>query len=118
EQEHVGPDMDGDREPEPHLHPGRVRAHGKVDEAIELREVHDLLEPFVDHAALEAVDRPAQVDVLTTGEVRVEAGAELEQRADGAANLDSSGRRAEDAGDQPEERRLARAVPAHESDRL
>ena len=68
-------------------------------------------------APLEPVDRSAQVHVLAPREVGVEAGAELEQRADRPSDLDAPGRRAEDAGDQPEERRLARAVSADEADR-
>ena len=60
EEQHVGPNVDRDRESEPHLHPGRVRAHGEVDEPLELCEVDDLLEPLVDRAPLEPVDRSAQ----------------------------------------------------------
>ena len=79
---------DRDREAEPHVHPRRVRAHGQVDEALELGEGDDLVEPLADVAALEPVDRAAEEDVLAAGEVGVEACAELEQRADRAADLD------------------------------
>ena len=58
------------------------------------------------------MDRAVQVDVLAAGEVRVEAGAELQQRGDATAGLDAAGRRLDDPGDQAEQRRLARAVSA------
>ena len=39
------------------------------------------------------MDRAVEEDVLAPGEVRMETGAELEQRADAAADLDAAGRR-------------------------
>src|SRR5581483_7582539 len=67
--------------------------------------------------AREAVDRRVEVDVLAAGEVLVEARAELEQRCDAAAGLGLPARRLDDPRDEPEQRRLARAVPAYEPDR-
>ena len=48
----------------------------------------------------------------------MEAGAELEQRADPAADRDTPRRRLDDPGDQAQERRLAGAVAADEADGL
>ena len=48
----------------------------------------------------------------------MEPGAELEQRADAALRPDAAGRRLDDPGDQPQQRRLAGPVAADESDRL
>ena len=62
--------------------------------SLELREGDDLVDPLVDRLPLEAVDRAVQVDVLAAGEVGVEARAELEQRADAAADLDAARGRA------------------------
>ena len=67
---------------------------------------------------LEPVDGAVQEDVLAAAEVGVEAGAELEQRADPAADGDAPGRRLDDPGDQPQQRRLAGAVAADEADGL
>ena len=84
EQQHVGLDVRGDREAEPHVHPRRVRAHRQVDELLELGERDDLVHHLAHARPREAVDRAVQVDVLAAGEVGVEAGAELEQRRDAA----------------------------------
>ena len=43
EEEHVDLQVGGDREAEPHVHARGVRAHGQVDEALELREGDDLV---------------------------------------------------------------------------
>src|SRR5262245_28161930 len=117
QEQDVRVDVHGDREAEPHVHPGRVRPHGQVDEALELRERDDLVHPLAHVLALETVDRAAEEDVLAAGEIGVEAGAELEQRADRAAHVERASSRREDARDQAQERRLARAVAADEADR-
>ncbi len=118
QQQHVDLEVRGDREAEPHIHARRVRAHGDVDEALELREGDDLLHVPADVVALEAEDGAVQVDVLASGEFGMEAGAELEQRAHAALDRDRSRRRLDDAGDEPQQRRLARAVAADQADRL
>ena len=103
---------------EPHVHARRVGAHRQVDELLQLREGHDLVHRLADAGAREAVDRAVQIDVLAAGEVGMEARAELEQRRDPAAGLDPARGRLDDPGDEPEQRRLAGAVPADEPDRL
>ena len=94
EQQHVGLDVRGDREAEAHVHARRVGAHRQVDELLELGERDDLVHHLAHPRARQAVDRAVQVDVLAPAEVRVEAGAELEQRRDAAAGLDAAGRSA------------------------
>ena len=117
EQEHVDLEVRGDREAEPHVHARGVRSHGHVDEPLELRERDDLLQVPVDRGPLEAEDGAVQVDVLAPRELRMEARAELEQRPDSAADRDPPLGRLHDPGDQAEEGRLARAVPADQADR-
>ena len=91
---------------------------GTSANCLELREVDDLVQVLVDVAALEPVDRRVQVDVLDPGELGVEAGADLDQRADAPADRELSrcwarrSRRSASAG------RLARAVPADDPERL
>src|SRR5919106_3020005 len=118
EEEDVGVEERRDREAEAHRHPGRVRAHGPVDRVLELREGDDLVEALADVAAAEALDRAVQVYVLAAREVGVEAGAQLEQRADPALGADAAGRRLDDPGDDAEEGRLPGAVAADEPDGL
>src|SRR5919106_3487306 len=118
EEEDVGIEESGDGEAEAHGHPGRVRADRPVDRVLELGEGDDLVEALADVRAAQALDRAVQVNVLATGEVGVEAGAELEQRSDPALGADAARRRLDDPRDDPKQGRLPRAVPADEADRL
>ena len=101
EEQDIRLEMGGDREAEPHVHSRRVRAHGAVDEALELRERDDLVHPLADERPLQAQDGPVQVDVLPPGELRVEPGAELEERANPPGRGDPPACRLDDPGDQP-----------------
>ena len=109
EQQDVGVEERRDRESEPHRHPRRVRAHRAIDRMLELGERDDLVEPLSDVGAPEALDRAVQEDVLAPGEVEVEAGAELEERADAPLGSDAPARRLDDPGDDSQQRRLARS---------
>src|SRR5205807_3007836 len=116
EEQHVRVDVRRDREPEPHVHSGRIRAHRAVDRLLEARERDDLVELLTQVGALEPVNRPVQEDVLAAGEVRVKPGAQLEQRADASAHVDGAQAWLDDARDQAEQRRLPGAVAADEPD--
>src|SRR5580765_8029882 len=72
QQQDVGIEMRRDRKAEAHEHPGRVGANRNVDEVLELRELHDLVEALADVRALEPEDRAVQEDVLAPGEVGME----------------------------------------------
>ena len=65
-----------------------------------------------------AEDRAVQVDVLAPGQLGVEAGADLEQRADAAGDLGPAGGRLGDARQDLEQRALAGAVAADDPDHL
>src|SRR5262249_41851473 len=106
-----------DREAEPHVHPRRVGAYRPVDCLLEPGERDDLVELLAQVRALEPVDRAVEENVLAPGQVGMEAGAELEQRADAAADVHASRRRLDDPRDQPQESRLPGSVPADEPDR-
>src|SRR5205823_6213346 len=67
--------------------------------------------------ALEPEDRAVQEDVLAPCEVGVETSAELEERADAAADGDAPRGRLHDPREQAEQGRLARAVAPDEPDR-
>ena len=78
--------MRGDGEGEPQLHAARVALDRRVDEPLDLGELDDLVELALDLAPPHAEDRAVEEDVLAAGQVGVEAGADLEQRADAAAD--------------------------------
>ena len=69
DQQHVGVEVRGDREAEPHEHAARVRLDRHVDEVAELGELDDALDPLLDLLAREAVQRAVELDVLAAGEV-------------------------------------------------
>ena len=113
DQQHVGVDVHGDREGEPHVHARGVELHLGVDELLDAGELDDLVEVLVGLRAGQAQDRGVQEDVLAPGEVGVEPGA----RAPAARPADRGARRSpvvgcEDAADDLEQGRLARAVVA------
>ena len=85
---HVGFDVHGHREPEPHEHARRVELHLVVHEVLELGERDDVVVDAVGVLARQAQERGVQVDVLATGELGVEPGAQLEQRRDPPALAD------------------------------
>src|SRR5690348_6147274 len=98
--------MRGDREAQPHVHARRVRPYGQVDELLQARERDDLVQLLTDLRTPEAVDGAVQEDVLATGEVEVEPGAELEERSDPAPDRDMAGRGLDDPRQQPQQRGL------------
>ena len=86
DEQHVGIDVDRDGEPEPHVHAGRVGLHRRVDELLQLGELDDLVEALLDLALGEAEHDAVDEDVLAAGDLRVEPGAELDQRRDAAVD--------------------------------
>src|SRR3954466_14862216 len=85
DEQHVGVEVRGDREAEPHEHAARVRLDRDVDEVAELGEGDDVVDARRDLVSRQPVEGPAEKDVLASGEVAAEARAELEQRDDLAA---------------------------------
>ncbi len=114
----VGLHVDGDREAEAHVHPRRVVLDRRVDERLELREPHDAVVASPRVAVREAEQARVQVDVLGAGQIGMEADAELDQRRDAAVRRDRARRRPQDAGDDLQQRALARAVGPEQRDGL
>src|SRR5207253_9719228 len=75
----------GYREREPYLHAARVALHGGVEKAPDAGELDDVVEAALDLGLPHPENRPVQEDVLASGQFGMEAGADLEQRADAAA---------------------------------
>ena len=118
DEQHVRIDVDRDGEPEAHVHARRIRLDRRVDELLELGETDDVVEAAGDLAAAQAEHHAVDVDVLASGDLRVEAGAELDERRHASVDAHGARRRLADAGNQFQHRALARAVAADDSERL
>jgi hypothetical protein len=81
-----------------------------IDEVADLGEAHDLRQQFFSFRLGEAHQRGVHEDVFDPGELRIEAGAELEQRRDAPVVMDATVRRFERAGDDLQQCRLAGSV--------
>ena len=66
--------------------PGRIGLDRRVDELAQLGEVDDLVEALLDLALGEAEHDAVDEDVLAAGDLRMKAGAELDQRRDAAVD--------------------------------
>jgi len=69
-------------------HAGRIGAERHVDERPKLGESDDIVHPLADFLFTEAEIKPAQLDVLAAGELRIDAEAPAEQRRGLADDLD------------------------------
>ena len=96
DQQDVRVDGDRDREPKPHVHARRIGLDGVVDEGLEAGERHDLVEPRANLRAGKAEEHAVDVDVLPPGELRVEPGAQLDQRGHAPADRYLPGRGLQD----------------------
>ena len=82
---------------------------------VDLGEVDDRVEAPADVLLGEAEDDAVDVDILAAGELRMESRAELDEGGDAALRDDAPGVGLVDAGDDPDQRALAGAVPAQEA---
>ena len=80
-------EVGGDGEGQADVHAAGVVLDGRVEELLDFGEGDDLVELAVDLGALHAEDRAVEIDVLAAGELGMEAGADLEQRADAAVDV-------------------------------
>ncbi len=83
---------------------------------LDFGEGDDLVELADDLGALHAEDGAVEVDVLAAGELGMKAGADFEQAADAPADDGAAFGRLGDAGEDFQERALARAVAADDAD--
>jgi hypothetical protein len=118
DEQHVGLGDDRDREAEPHEHARRVELHGSVDERGELGERNDLVEPPIDLLTGHAEHGSADVDVLAPRELVMEADADGDERSDVAAHHHASFGRTRDAGQHPQQCRLAGPVATYHAQAL
>src|SRR5438094_7302021 len=88
----------------------------RLQESFDLGEGDDLVELAIDLAPLHTEDRAIEIDVLAAGQLGVEAGADFEQTADAAGDLDLALGRLGDTREDLEQRALAGAVAADDTD--
>src|SRR5262245_55329694 len=91
---------------------------GRIHKVFNLGKGDNLIELMVDLRLRHAQNGPAQVKVLTSGELRMEASTDLEQRPHPSPNLCASGGRPGDARENLQQRALARAVAPDDADEL
>src|SRR3954471_21089037 len=118
DQQDVGIHVRRDREAKARVHARGVALDRRVDEFGHAGEFDDRVELAADLGAGHAHHRALQVDVLPAGQVGMKAGGHFDQRADAPGDRDLAAGRAQDAGQQLEQRRLAGAVGADDADRL
>src|SRR5436190_23365604 len=66
--------------------------HRGIDEPLNFSERADLVKPPLDLGPLHAQKGAVQVDILATGEFRMEPGSDLQQGADASVELGAPGR--------------------------
>ena len=108
----------GNGERQPRQHAGGIVADRDVNEVPQLGEVQDLLKLGVEERLCIAENRAVEVDILPAAQVHIETGAEFQHGHDIAAAFHRALRGLHDAGDDLQERALARAVAPDEADRL
>src|SRR5262249_36605919 len=112
--EDLGLEMGRNGEGEANVHAARVALDGRVDERLDACKLHDLVELARDLTPLHAEDRAVEIDVLPTGELRMEAGSDFEEAAHATVDLGPPAGRRRDPGENLEQRRLAGSVlPDH-----
>ncbi len=117
DEQHVGLEVRRNRKSETHVHAGGVPLDRRVDEPFDAGEFDDVGELGRDLAAAHAKDRGAQEDVLATGQFRMKAGTDLDERRQPPVDRHTAAGRRGDAGQQLEQRALASAVPPDDADR-
>src|SRR5690606_3548481 len=98
-----------------HIHAAAVAFDRSVEELVNARERDDLVELGLNLRATHSQNGAVEEDVLPTGKFRVEAGADLEEAGDAAADTDAAGRRLGDAAQHLQQRRFPRAVAADDT---
>ena len=114
DEQHLGIHVDGHGKPQPRVHARGVGLHGGVDEALELREGHDVREALLHLAAGQAEHDAVDVDVLAAADLGVEARAQLDEGGDAALHLEGAPGGLGDPGEELQEGGLPGAVlPDH-----
>ncbi len=110
--------VDGDRERQPHHHAAGVGLDRLIDKVADLRKRRDVLVALVDLARREPQDRTVQINVVPPAELRVESGAQLQQRGNPSVDIHSAGSGMQNPGHHLQQCALARSVLSHNAEGL
>jgi hypothetical protein len=97
------------------VHAAAVSLRRSVDELLDLRKVHYLVESPRNLAPAHSENRAAEKNVLTACELRMKSGSNFEQRPDSAIDLGASVSRLRNARENLEQRALPRAISPDDS---
>src|SRR4029077_7380839 len=95
-----------------------VALDGRVEEGLELGEGDDLVEALPNLGPAHAEDGAVEEDVLPSGELRVEARPDLQQRADPSGHIRPPGARLGDPREDLQQGALPGAVMTDQADDL
>ena len=109
---------DVERKGEPDEHSAGIGLHRLMDEVPDIREIENCLELLIHLLPAEAHHRPVHIDILDTGIILIEAGPELQERADRALRMNRAEAWAQHAGNDLKDRRLPGAVRPDDPHRL
>src|SRR5215470_17441310 len=102
--------MDSDGEAQAHLHAGAIGAQRAINKVFQLRKRHDGIKAFTHLAPRQTRNDRTDKHVLTSCQLRMETGAQIEQRANLAVDFDDTVIRSSDAANEPEQGRFSRAI--------
>ena len=118
EQQHLGVNLGGDREREPHDHAGREVLQLQVDERLELRERDDLVEPGAGLRRGEPEQHGVGDGVVASGQLGIESDPELDEWGQAAGDCDRPPIETVDPCHALHQRALAGAVASDDGERL
>src|ERR1051325_6823762 len=100
------------------LHPRTVHFDGRFERIRQLRELHYLAESFTNVRFAHPKYLTVEPDILPRGQLRMDPGPDLNQRADASPHADPATRGISDPRDDTQRRRLSRPVWAHDGEGL
>ena len=118
EDQDLGIDFDGHGEGQTHIHSGGILLDGSVDEFADIGEVDDGLLALQHVAFGVAHQQAVEQDVLPAREFVMESRAQFDQRRQRAIDGDRTFGRPVDAGDNFQQRALARSIASNDADGL
>ena len=91
---------------------------GNVDESLQLGEGDNVAKACGHLTSIEAENRAVEIDIVSAGQIRVKARAQLQQAGDATEGFNVPARRFQDARDELEQGALSRSVLADERQSL